>query len=303
MVANAASRRGCARARRDPRPARRARLGGQHARRPGGLRRRRGPRRAAGAVRPGGRRAGLRRLPRPQAGAGRGRLQRPAAAHRRGARGARRRREEFRSRYRSFVVDEYQDVTPLQQRLLDAWLGGRDDLCVVGDAHQTIYSFTGATPSFLLAFRSRFPHGQEVRLVRDYRSTPQVVGLANAVIGKAVTPVGATAWPRLELLAQQPAGPAPAFAEHADEPAEADAVAARCAQLLAAGTPASEIAVLYRVNAQSAAYEAALANAGCPTWCGAASASSTARRCARRCCCCAAPGGRPTTTPRPASPT
>jgi hypothetical protein len=84
--------------------------------------------------------------------------------------------DEFRSRYRSFVVDEYQDVTPLQQRLLDAWLGGRDDLCVVGDAHQTIYSFTGATPSFLLAFRSRFPHGQEVRLVRDYRSTPQVVG-------------------------------------------------------------------------------------------------------------------------------
>ena len=167
--------------------------------------------------------------------------------------------EEFRSRYRSFVVDEYQDVTPLQQRLLDAWLGGRDDLCVVGDAHQTIYSFTGATPSYLLEFRRRFPSAQEVRLVRDYRSTPQVVGLANAVIAKA--PPGPS---RLELLAQQPAGPEPVFVEHDDEPTEAAAVAARCRQLVEAGTPASEIAVLYRVNAQSAAYEAALTDAGVP---------------------------------------
>jgi DNA helicase-2/ATP-dependent DNA helicase PcrA len=167
--------------------------------------------------------------------------------------------EEFRSRYRSFVVDEYQDVTPLQQRLLDAWLGGRDDLCVVGDAQQTIYSFTGATPSYLLGFRTRFPHATEVRLVRDYRSTPQVVGLANAVIAKATS-----AHARLELLAQRPPGPAPVFAEHPDEPAEANAVAARCRELIAAGTPASEIAVLYRVNAQSAAYEAALTDVGVP---------------------------------------
>jgi len=84
--------------------------------------------------------------------------------------------EEFRSRYRSFVVDEYQDVTPLQQRLLDAWLGGRDDLCVVGDAQQTIYSFTGATPDHLLRFRERFPGATEVRLVRDYRELPPVEG-------------------------------------------------------------------------------------------------------------------------------
>jgi DNA helicase-2/ATP-dependent DNA helicase PcrA len=167
--------------------------------------------------------------------------------------------EEFRARYRSFVVDEYQDVTPLQQRLLDAWLGGRDHLCVVGDAQQTIYSFTGATPSYLLGFRTRFPHATEVRLVRDYRSTPQVVALANGVIAKA-----ASSHARLELLAQRPAGPAPVFVEHPDEPAEADAVAARCAQLIADGTPASEIAVLYRVNAQSAAYEAALTDAGVP---------------------------------------
>jgi DNA helicase-2/ATP-dependent DNA helicase PcrA len=167
--------------------------------------------------------------------------------------------EEFRARYRSFVVDEYQDVTPLQQRLLDAWLGGRDDVCVVGDAHQTIYSFTGATPSYLLEFRRRFPAAQEVRLVRDYRSTPQVVHLANAVLAK-----GPRTSSRLELLAQQPPGPDPVFAEHDDEPAEADAVALRCLQLIEAGTPASEIAVLYRVNAQSAAYEEALTNAGVP---------------------------------------
>jgi DNA helicase-2/ATP-dependent DNA helicase PcrA len=104
--------------------------------------------------------------------------------------------EEFRARYRSFVVDEYQDVTPLQQRLLDAWLGGRDDLCVVGDAQQTIYSFTGATPDYLVRFRQRYPGATEVRLVRDYRSTPQVVALANGVIARA-----AAGTPKLELIA------------------------------------------------------------------------------------------------------
>ncbi|MGZ6826074.1 MAG: ATP-dependent helicase, partial [Mycobacteriales bacterium] len=164
--------------------------------------------------------------------------------------------QEFRSRYRSFVVDEYQDVTPLQQRLLDAWLGDRSDLCVVGDAQQTIYSFTGATPSYLTGFRSRFPQATVVKLVRDYRSTPQVVDLANGVL-RAVPD-------KLELRAQRPDGPAPAFAEHPDEAAEAAAVARRCQELVAAGTPAGEIAVLYRINAQSAAYEAALSNAGVP---------------------------------------
>src|SRR5881409_1522307 len=123
---------------------------------------------------------------------------------------------EVRERYRHFVVDEYQDVTPLQQRLLDAWLGDRDDICVVGDAHQTIYSFTGATPSYLLAFRQRYPDATEVRLVRDYRSTPQVVQLANDVIARSTMKAA-----RLELVAQRPAGPTPVFVEHDDEPAEA----------------------------------------------------------------------------------
>jgi DNA helicase-2/ATP-dependent DNA helicase PcrA len=164
--------------------------------------------------------------------------------------------EEFRSRYRSFVVDEYQDVTPLQQRLLDAWLGGRDDLCVVGDAQQTIYSFTGATPSYLLGFRTRYPQAAEIRLVRDYRSTPEVVGLANKVLASVPA--------KLELRAMRPEGPAPVFEEHADEAAEAVAVAQRCAKLIADGVPAGEIAVLYRINAQSAAYETALSDASVP---------------------------------------
>ncbi len=169
--------------------------------------------------------------------------------------------EEFRDRYRCFVVDEYQDVTPLQQRVLDAWLGARDDLTVVGDANQTIYSFAGAASRFLLEFTKRFPDAVTVRLRRDYRSTPQVVSLANRVISASHgRPVGT----RLQLEGQQPAGPEPSFAEHDDEPSEATAVAGAIAELLGQGVPAAEIAVLYRVNAQSEAYEQALDALGIP---------------------------------------
>ncbi|MFC9661792.1 ATP-dependent DNA helicase UvrD2 [Nocardia sp. NPDC127606] len=163
--------------------------------------------------------------------------------------------DEFRGRYRSFVVDEYQDVTPLQQRVLDAWLGERDDLTVVGDANQTIYSFTGATPSYLLDFSRRFPDATVVRLERDYRSTPQVVSLANQVIGAARGRIAGT---RLALIGQRPDGPEPEFAEYADAQAEAVAVAGRIEKLIAAGTPASEIAVLYRTNALSEPFEQVL---------------------------------------------
>jgi DNA helicase-2/ATP-dependent DNA helicase PcrA len=93
--------------------------------------------------------------------------------------------DQIRAQYRHFVVDEYQDVNPLQQRLLEAWLGGRDDVTVVGDASQTIYSFTGATSAYLIDFPRQRRDAVVVRLVRDYRSTPQVVGLANAVISQA----------------------------------------------------------------------------------------------------------------------
>ncbi|WP_197518665.1 ATP-dependent DNA helicase UvrD2 [Mycobacterium sp. ACS1612] len=167
--------------------------------------------------------------------------------------------QEFRDRYRCFVVDEYQDVTPLQQRVLDAWLGNRDDLTVVGDANQTIYSFTGATPRYLLDFSRRFPDAAVVRLERDYRSTPQVVSLANRVIAAAR---GRMAGSKLHLVGQRDPGSNPTFSEHPDEVAEAAAVAKKIKNLIESGTPASEIAVLYRINAQSEVYEEALTAAG-----------------------------------------
>ncbi len=166
-----------------------------------------------------------------------------------------------RDQYRYFVVDEYQDVNPLQQRLLDAWLGGRAAVCVVGDPNQTIYSFTGADPDYLLGFADRYPDAEVVKLERDYRSTPQVVGLANRLIGMAPRRKGL---PGLRLLGQRADGVEPRFVEHADEPAEAAAVAARCKALVDEGTPASEIAVLFRINAQSQVYESALADVGVP---------------------------------------
>lgn len=169
--------------------------------------------------------------------------------------------DQIRRQYQHFVVDEYQDVSPLQQRLLDLWLGDRDSLCVVGDASQTIYSFTGATPDHLLNFRVRHPNATVVKLVRDYRSTPQVVHLANGLLSQAR---GRAAEHRLELISQRDPGPEPAYTEYTDEPAEAEGTARRIRDLIAAGVPAGEIAVLYRINAQSEVYEQALADAGVP---------------------------------------
>ncbi len=166
--------------------------------------------------------------------------------------------ETVRGQYRHLVVDEYQDVSPLQQHLLDLWLGDSPDVCVVGDASQTIYSFAGASPSHLLDLAHR-PGTTVVRLVRDYRSTPQVVALANSVLDRA--PAGA-APARVELVAQRPGGAAPSFTEYSDDVDEAGGVARRVRELADAGTPASQVAVLYRTNAQSEALESALADAG-----------------------------------------
>ena len=164
-----------------------------------------------------------------------------------------------RGQYRHFVVDEYQDVSALQQRLLDCWLGDRDDLCVVGDASQTIYSFAGADPGYLLGFRRRHPGAAVVKLVRDYRSTPQVVALANRLLD-AAPPAARQA--RVELVAQRPPGPQPEITSYPDDLAEAAAIAARVRQLVAEGVPHSQIAVLYRTNAQSEPLEQALSDAG-----------------------------------------
>jgi len=168
-----------------------------------------------------------------------------------------------RGQYRHFVVDEYQDVNALQQRLLDLWVGERDDVCVVGDPAQTIYSFTGASPHHLLQVPRRYPQAQVVRLVRNYRSTPQIVGLAN-LVSRAQASTASTSPGYVELVAGRPAGPAPSLTPHLDDPAEAAAVASDIARLVAGGYPASEIAVLMRTNAQSEALESALAGADVP---------------------------------------
>jgi DNA helicase-2/ATP-dependent DNA helicase PcrA len=164
---------------------------------------------------------------------------------------------QVRRQYKWFVVDEFQDVSPLQQALLDLWLGGRDELCVVGDPAQTIYSFAGADARYLREFNQRFPGATSVELVRNYRSTPEVVAAANQLL--AGTPSKG-----VDLVAQRPSGARITWREAPDEVAEADAVAERVAALRASGTPASRMAVLLRINAQSERFEEALAARGLP---------------------------------------
>jgi DNA helicase-2/ATP-dependent DNA helicase PcrA len=164
---------------------------------------------------------------------------------------------QVRAQYKWFVVDEYQDVSPIQSALLDLWLGGRDEICVVGDPAQTIYSFAGADASYLRDFPRKLPGTRSIELFRNYRSTPEVVAAANAVLAGS----GSTT---VELRAQRPGGPPVRFAPSADEVAEADEVADAVGVLVRDGTPASEIAVLFRINAQSEAFEEALASRGLP---------------------------------------
>ena len=172
--------------------------------------------------------------------------------------------DQVRGQYKHFVVDEYQDVSPLQQRLLDLWLGRRRQLCVVGDVSQTIYSFTGATPDFLTGFTTRYAGARTVRLSRDYRSTPQVVSLANRVLSRSRRGGGALTLPAgaVELVAQRPSGPAVRFEAYDDDVAEAAGVVEHVGRLRSSGVPLSEIAVLYRTNSQSEVIEQALSGAG-----------------------------------------
>lgn len=164
---------------------------------------------------------------------------------------------EVRRQYRWFVVDEFQDVNPLQAWLLDLWLGGREDVCVVGDPYQTIYSFAGASPTLLTSFAQRFDDGERIELVRNYRSTPQIVSVANAVFdrrnGGGVV-----------LQPQREAGDPVTYVGHPDEPSEAQAVANEIALLHRRGVAYRDIAILYRINAQSEAYEEALGEHGIP---------------------------------------
>jgi DNA helicase-2/ATP-dependent DNA helicase PcrA len=159
-----------------------------------------------------------------------------------------------RARKSWFSVDEYQDTSPLQQRLLDLWAGDRDDVCVVGDEDQTIYGFTGASAEYLTGFAHRYPHARVVELARNHRSTPQVLELANRLLAAD----GRTK--RIE--ATLAGGPEPTIARHPTAEAELSALVAGIQALGAAGVRSSEMAVLVRINAQLAAIEEAFTRAG-----------------------------------------
>ncbi|HEX2044462.1 MAG TPA: ATP-dependent DNA helicase UvrD2 [Gaiellaceae bacterium] len=165
--------------------------------------------------------------------------------------------ETFRARYRAFTVDEYQDVNLLQQTLLERWLGEREDLCVVGDDYQSIYSFTGATPEHLLGLTRRYPHATVVRLEENYRSTPEILAAANRLVPR----LGGA---RKVLRAVGAPGREPVVRAFANEAAELDALVARVAALAADGVPHEDTAILYRINARSEAYEEVLSLAGIP---------------------------------------
>jgi DNA helicase-2/ATP-dependent DNA helicase PcrA len=158
----------------------------------------------------------------------------------------------FRQRYRAFTVDEYQDVNLLQQSLLDRWLGDRDDLCVVGDDYQSIYSFTGATPEHLLNMK-----GQIFRLEENYRSTPEILGLANRLVPK----LGGA---EKVLRATRPAGEPPVLRACEDAEAEVAGIVGNIATYHREGIPYEEIAVLYRINSRSEDFEEALSEQGIP---------------------------------------
>ncbi len=160
----------------------------------------------------------------------------------------------FRAQYLAFTVDEYQDVNLLQQTLLDLWLGDRDDLCVVGDDYQSIYAFTGAGPEHLLAVPRRFPHATVVRLEENYRSTPQVLALANRLVPRL-------AGAEKVLRPTRADGPEPVVSAFASPEDEANAIVER---IRTAETPLEETAILCRTNARLTDFEEALHNARVP---------------------------------------
>jgi DNA helicase II / ATP-dependent DNA helicase PcrA len=165
---------------------------------------------------------------------------------------------DVHSRLSAFTVDEFQDVNPLQAALLDCWLGDRDDLCVVGDDYQTIYAFTGASPEHLLGFTRRFPNATVVRLEENYRSSPEVLDVANRLAPR----LGGF---RKTLRATRPSGPAPVVRAEPDETTEAGNLVKAVRRLRDdEAVPLEEVAVLYRINARSEQFEEAFAAAGIP---------------------------------------
>ena len=175
---------------------------------------------------------------------------------------------EFRERYLAFTVDEYQDVNLLQQTLLDLWLGPRDDLCVVGDDYQSIYGFTGATPEHLLRVPERFPHAEVIRLEENYRSTPQVLELANRLVPK----LGGA---EKVLRPTRPDGPEPEVRPFSTAEAEGAFLVERIRR---ADRPLEEVAILCRTHARLAELEPVLQEARVPYQGSALLARESARR-------------------------
>ena len=165
-------------------------------------------------------------------------------------------RERVQDQYRYFTIDEYQDVSPVQQRLINAWLGTRNDICVVGDPAQTIYSFAGATPVFLNTFTQRFPDAEVIRLSTGYRSTPEITFAANALLRHGSM--------GQELVAQNDHGSAPSVVGYSDEAAEVTGVLAEITELLNSGTPPHEVAILARTNSQLKSVERAMLKVNLP---------------------------------------
>jgi DNA helicase-2/ATP-dependent DNA helicase PcrA len=165
-------------------------------------------------------------------------------------------RERVQDQYRYFTIDEYQDVSPVQQRLINAWLGKRNDICVVGDPAQTIYSFAGATPVFLNTFTQRFPDAEVIRLSTGYRSTPEITFAANALLRHGAM--------GQELVAQNDHGSAPSVVGYSDEAAEVNGVLSEITELLSAGTPPHEVAILARTNSQLKSIERAMQKVNLP---------------------------------------
>ena len=165
-------------------------------------------------------------------------------------------RERVQDQYRYFTIDEYQDVSPIQQRLINAWLGKRNDICVVGDPAQTIYSFAGATPVFLNTFTQRFPDAEVIRLSTGYRSTPEITFAANALLRHGAM--------GQELVAQNEHGTQPSVVGYSDEASEVNGVLSEITDLLSAGTPPHEVAILARTNSQLKSVERAMQKVNLP---------------------------------------
>ena len=162
-----------------------------------------------------------------------------------------------RWRFRHLFVDEFQDVNPAQFRLLQAWLGANRDLCVVGDPNQAIYSWNGADPTLLTRFERRFRGAATVSLQDNYRSTPQILAVANAVLADGA--------PRAaELRATVTDGPVPTVSAYDSDEAEARGVAGRLRRAHRPGTSWGRLAVLTRTNAQLTIFAEALRAAKIP---------------------------------------